>query len=61
MSKQTSRTAKWFAPQTQAPLQTANMNFGPEKYFPQIEKSGLLQIWAFFEENAFFQRLNKYL
>ena len=37
------------------------MKFGPEKYFPQIEKSGLLKIWAFFEENAFFQRLNKYL
>ena len=30
------------------------MKLGPEKYFPQIEKSGLLQIWAFFEENAFF-------
>ena len=37
------------------------MKFGPEKYFPQIEKSGLLQIWAFFEENAFFYWLDKYL
>ena len=37
------------------------MKFGPEKYLPQIEKSGLLQIWALFEENAFFYYLDKYL